>query len=646
MQTLVLGGFKHNKVCGPLGATMGALLTAGWKMPGPDHWIVENGEQEAVLKNKPGDTEQILRALKTDIEERLWIKAASHHLGAGLEKGTPSFEGARRARQHLVKTGLFKEAGALDAVICGGAWHDGRSAQSRTCFRCGGQDDPWHRYWACPKLRTHDREEVCKTNHLSKTFLTEHHWAKCLWGRAILPMSLGRYKVQPKMQDDVSIMQTANLDEVAKRVEVIGTDGSGGLAYLTKEARKMGCAVVQVDGETSGNGKIQVKDLSIQIAELPGKQTVPRAELWAAILANRLGKTLERGCSVTHSDSLYTVRGANRECKSTLMEGSNGDLWRIQQGEQDNSQRLEKVKAHNEAGVLNGNANPYLFLVNALADASAEVSAWMNLNTLHEQELSKWESIQYCVALRLAIIEAEVWEYTPKRVLIEAEDVPLPEVPSVDEEIRKLHSQIRARGHILAVKNKFIVCQLCRRRRAPANYRQWADLDCVTKGASQIVAECDAKICNEGSTPTAQPEMKLVTLAEKRKIMEQRKSAVRNNRLCRAANEAQAMRAERSVVMQRIVTALPSEPVPVPFQVHKSHDCVTCGGYAACMKCGASASCAMRGNALGKECRGIRPKGGTAHRLERLLWGKHPRTGMNQWPDGSTEPRPKRLRVG
>ena len=65
LQVLVLGGFKARKVCGPLGATLAALLTAGWKATGPDHWFTEDGEQEAVIKNKPGDMAQILRAFKT-----------------------------------------------------------------------------------------------------------------------------------------------------------------------------------------------------------------------------------------------------------------------------------------------------------------------------------------------------------------------------------------------------------------------------------------------------------------------------------------------------------------------------------------------------------------------------------------------------
>ena len=51
------------------------------------------------------------------------------------------------------------------------------------------------------------------------------------------------------------------------------------MAQLTKEARKMGCAVEQIDAERQASGRTKVKSASVKIAEVPGKQTVPRAEL-------------------------------------------------------------------------------------------------------------------------------------------------------------------------------------------------------------------------------------------------------------------------------------------------------------------------------------------------------------------------------
>lgn len=55
-----------------------------------------------MLTDKRYDVEEISEVVATTVEERLWEKAANHHLGMGLEKGIPNFEPARRARQKLL----------------------------------------------------------------------------------------------------------------------------------------------------------------------------------------------------------------------------------------------------------------------------------------------------------------------------------------------------------------------------------------------------------------------------------------------------------------------------------------------------------------------------------------------------------------
>ena len=62
-----------------------------------------------------------------------------------------------------------------------------------------------------------------------------------------------------------------------------------------------------------------------RLSDTPGKQTVPRAELWAAILEAQNtphGQELE-----LHIDAAYVTNGMDK--MSQLSKGHNGDLWHL-----------------------------------------------------------------------------------------------------------------------------------------------------------------------------------------------------------------------------------------------------------------------------------------------------------------------------
>ena len=56
------------------------------------------------------------------IEKSIWKSAASHFLGAGLEAGCLNLGLANSVKQRLTKQGMYKEAKALDCIVCGGVW--------------------------------------------------------------------------------------------------------------------------------------------------------------------------------------------------------------------------------------------------------------------------------------------------------------------------------------------------------------------------------------------------------------------------------------------------------------------------------------------------------------------------------------------
>ena len=59
-------------------------------------------------------------------------------------------------------------------------------------------------------------------------FEADYAWAECLWGRAMLPMGLGRYKQNCTFAEDVAVRQTQNFENMAQTSSVFASDGSGG----------------------------------------------------------------------------------------------------------------------------------------------------------------------------------------------------------------------------------------------------------------------------------------------------------------------------------------------------------------------------------------------------------------------------------
>ena len=68
----------------------------------------------------------------------------------------------RDARRWLARHGRITAAKALDAIVCGSAWHYGRGAYCRVCT-CGKPDTAWHRYYGCELLQSNEDEEIAKS---------------------------------------------------------------------------------------------------------------------------------------------------------------------------------------------------------------------------------------------------------------------------------------------------------------------------------------------------------------------------------------------------------------------------------------------------------------------------------------------------
>ncbi len=115
---------------------------------------------------------------------------------------------------------------------------------------------------------------------------------------------------------------------------------------------------------------------------MPGAQTVPRAELWAACM---VAEMIPNGNGATiKADADYVVKGMSEHPRQAkLRRGRNGGLWsRLLDGLASRSSTLEatKVKAHiDPADAIRGKGDVADYLGNHVADAAAGAVAERHL---------------------------------------------------------------------------------------------------------------------------------------------------------------------------------------------------------------------------------------------------------------------------
>ena len=140
-----------------------------------------------------------------------------------------------------------------------------------------------------------------------------------------------------------------------------------------------------------------------------------------------------------------------------------------------------------------------------------------------------------------------------------------------------------------------------------------------------------------------------MTRSQKRKLLDERRADRKENTSKRRAAKHEASLQEAERVMTdalEILELMDPSDSQIPFPIHATHDCVTCGGFVGCTRCAATASTMMKGSKLAEACPGNGKKGtGSANRVARLLRGQIPRSEIEEWPDGSSDPKPKRLRL-
>ena len=210
--------------------------------------------------------------------------------------------------------------------------------------------------------------------------------------------------------------------------------------------------------------------LKLQRTCVPGRQTVPPAELWRAIQV--LSRVDEQTNIQIPIDAKYVTGGITH--RGELEQGPNGDLRSIL------FQLIDgriKVKSHLEdvgpPAIKQNKIEYHHMLANSLADVVAEEAAKRLFPDVNlEREATKAERIGVRVAKRLAFVQADIWvkrgeageicEFDP---LLEEEEM------RTRSAIGRLVDELAHQGHLLARHNNGLQCKACNVYRSDRQFK-------------------------------------------------------------------------------------------------------------------------------------------------------------------------------
>ena len=171
-------------------------------------------------------------------------------------------------------------------------------------------------FWVCPYYRQLDDKVVRDTNCL--TTQAELELFACLWLRGLLPKQQSLVVGSPTWQ-------VKGFGSISQRVGGIGHffgDGSEGAFFSHARFRCVGWGVAQVIVDVELSGCVVAGGLFGSLGSI--LQTVPRAELWAAIVAIKHSQE----SMVFYTDHLLIFRKWKLGPSSTA-KSKNQDLWQL-----------------------------------------------------------------------------------------------------------------------------------------------------------------------------------------------------------------------------------------------------------------------------------------------------------------------------
>ena len=110
----------------------------------------------------------------------------------------------------------------------------------------------------------------------------QYHVFPCLWLRGLIPKKLLQQRGQATIFE-AKLWITANFDKVLHQSKLGYGDGTRGQADIPIAIRPAGFGAATFNYRIE-NGKPIFEDIEGLGGEVPGEQTVPRAEAWAATI--------------------------------------------------------------------------------------------------------------------------------------------------------------------------------------------------------------------------------------------------------------------------------------------------------------------------------------------------------------------------
>ena len=305
---------------GIIGSLILQLWEMGWDAPTPTTWTDSEGDTWAMGQGYEADPTDVIDHMMKDVQKKIWIKAAQHRNGKGLEEGADMTD-IKKQLNNLQKKSRHQEFGALLVSVCAGTWTGARKAEifgGEGVCKCGKPDTDFHRLWEdCEEKEEHrDYED---SQHLLQRAQAGAESKPAFWLRGIPPKSWTTPPACDTMDQNSfeTITQPRLVGTKQKPLRICG-DGSGGEYASDPRYRRCGWAWVEVhDSELSSRGSNK--------GPLPGpRQSNNRAEMYAMIDA--LIQTKGPMTFWTDSD-LLNIGWQKKKYQMKAYLGGNADLW-------------------------------------------------------------------------------------------------------------------------------------------------------------------------------------------------------------------------------------------------------------------------------------------------------------------------------
>lgn len=353
----------------------------------------------------------------SDLKHKIWQHAAEAHGARGMEHGPPDFGPASKAYDKLIKENRPDVAKASEGIVTNRSWPGQRLKDEEVslddehfkCGRCGvAMETPLHRRWQCEANKSIDHWSIKATKHLHARAVEEVQHA-CLWIRGIVPRNLMADPIDWIVENGCQPIEVGDFSKILEETKEAGSDGSGGSEKVRK-AKVMSSAFAVVNEDTG--------EAACIYANVPGRQTVPRAEDWGLLQAMW---RMQRHTTYTLVVDASCLLNAMRTQSKWYSEGRNGDLW--SRVFKENALRsaplnLFKAKSHikDDEEWTRHDMNNKKFILNEAADAGANAAAEKFKRRQHLMDSDLYTlRTAFLVAVRIAVIEADVWDKAGQR---------------------------------------------------------------------------------------------------------------------------------------------------------------------------------------------------------------------------------------